>query len=58
MQILHSRINLAVHPLGYRWLETSVAAESPTLIELADATNWQRVGERKHVPLAFLVHKL
>ena len=29
MQILHSRINLAVHPLGYRWLETAVDAESP-----------------------------
>ena len=58
MQILHSRINLAVHPLGYRWLETAVAAESPTMTELADATNWQRVGDRKHVPLAFLVHKL
>lgn len=58
MQILHSRINLAVHPLGYRWLETAVDAESPTIAELADATNWQRVGARKHVPLAFLVHKL
>lgn len=58
MQILHSRINLAIHPLGYRWLETSVVAESPTIAELADATNWQRVGARKHVPLAFLVHKL
>lgn len=58
MQILHSRINLAVHPLGYRWMETAVDAESPTIAELADATNWQRVGARKHVPLAFLVHKL
>lgn len=58
MQILHNRVNLATHPLGYRWLETNVVAESPAIAELADATNWQRVGERKHVPLAFLVHKL
>ena len=58
MQILHSRVNLAVHPLGYRWLEGDVVAESPTIAELAKAENWQRVGERKHVPLAFLVHKL
>ena len=58
MQILHSRVNLALHPLGYRWLETDVDGESPTLAELADATNWQRVADRKHVPLAFLKHKL
>ena len=49
---------LAVHPLGYRWLETAVVSESPTLTELADATNWLRVADRKHVPLAFLKHKL
>lgn len=58
VQILHSRNNVAVHPLGYRWLETAVVGESPTLAELATATNWQRVAERKHVPLAFLKHKL
>lgn len=58
MQILHSRVNLAIHPLGYRWLEGDVLAESPTIAELAKPENWQRVGERKHVPLAFLVHKL
>lgn len=57
-EVLHSRLNLAVHPLGYRWLETEVGSESPTLAELADATNWQRVADRKHIPLAFLKHKL
>jgi hypothetical protein len=58
-QILHSRINLSVHPLGYTWKETSVAAGSPSIAELADATNWSRVASsRKHVPLAFLKHKL
>lgn len=58
MQILHSRVNLSMHPLGFAWKETAVAEDSPSIAELADATNWQRVAERKHIPLAFLVHKL
>lgn len=57
-QILHSRVNLAVHPLGFQWLEDSVADVSPSIAELATATNWKRVIERKAVPLAFLKHKL
>lgn len=57
-QILHSRVNLAVHPLGFQWLEGSVADVSPSIAELALAANWKRVIERKAVPLAFLKHKL
>ncbi len=58
-QVLHSRVNLSMHPLGYSWKETAVVGESPTLAELADADNWDRVAsDRKHVPLAFLKHKL
>ena len=56
-QILHSRINLAVAPLGYSWLEGSVVAESPSIAELALAANWNRVVERKAIPLAFLKSK-
>lgn len=55
-QILHSRVNLAVHPAGFRWLEGSVAAESPSIAELANAANWSREFERKAIPLAFLRH--
>lgn len=58
-QILHSRVNLALHPLGFQWKETTVAGESPTTAELATAGNWARVAtSRKHVPIAFLKHKL
>ncbi|RBP69605.1 major capsid protein [Marinobacter nauticus] len=57
-QILHSRVNLAVHPLGFSWSDTAVAGESPTIAELADATNWTRSIERKAVPLVFLKHTL
>ena len=58
-QILHSRVNLAIHPLGYQWKESSVAADSPSTEELAMAGNWTRVaGDRKHVPIAFYRHTL
>lgn len=57
-EILHSRINLSIHPLGFQWKETTVAAESPSIAELALAANWDRVVERKAIPLAFLKHKL
>lgn len=56
-QILHSRVNLAVAPLGFSWLEGSVAGESPTIAELALAANWDRIAERKAIPLAFLKTK-
>lgn len=57
-QILHSRVNLAIHPAGFRFTDTTVAAESPSIAELALPANWARTFERKAVPLAFLKHKL
>lgn len=54
-QVLHSRINTAIHPLGFSWKESSVSSESPSLAELAKAANWSRIVERKAVPLAFLL---
>lgn len=57
-EVLHSRVNLAIHPAGYSWTETTVAGESPDTTELADATNWSRKVSRKHVPIAFLKSKI
>ena len=58
-QILHSRLNLSMHPLGFTWKETAVAGNSPTIAELGNPLNWDRVAlERKAVPLAFLVSKI
>ena len=55
---LHSRFNVALHPLGFKFTSASVAGESPTQAELALAANWTRaVSQRKSVPLAFLVSK-
>lgn len=57
-QTLHSRVNLAIHPLGFQWKETTIAGGSPSIAELALPANWTRVALRKNVPLAFLIHKL
>ena len=57
-QTLHSRMNMAIHPLGFCWKEVAVAGKSPTMAELRTATNWDRVSERKSIPLAFLVSKI
>lgn len=58
-QTLHSRLNVACHPLGFTWKETTVAGNSPTIAELRLAANWGRVvTDRKSVPLAFLVSKI
>ncbi|WP_323847019.1 hypothetical protein [Microbulbifer magnicolonia] len=57
-QVLHSRMNMAVHPAGFAWKEGSVVADSPSLAELEVASNWDRVVERKAVPLAFLRSKV
>ncbi|UNU74053.1 hypothetical protein LU293_03945 [Moraxella nasovis] len=57
MSVLHSRLNLAVHPLGYTWVEGELQGESPTISELAKAEHWKRMTERKNIPLAFLISK-
>ena len=54
-QILHSRVNLAIHPAGFSYTGIPAAA-SPSIAELAAAANWDRVFERKAIPLAFLRH--
>lgn len=58
--VLHSRVNMAMHPYGYSWIETppALVEMSPTLADLALEGHWQRVYERKAIPLAFLVSKL
>ncbi len=56
--VLHSRFNLAMHPLGFTFTGASVAGDSPTRAELAMAATWTiAVSQRKTVPLAYLVSK-
>jgi hypothetical protein len=53
---LHSRFDVAFHPLGFAFSGASVAGVSPSIAELALAANWTRAySQRKSVPLAFLI---
>jgi hypothetical protein len=59
---LHSRMNMAIHPLGFAWNDgtggSAIAGESPTIADLANPAHWTRAAtSRKSVPLAFLVSK-
>jgi hypothetical protein len=53
---LHSRFDVAFHPLGFAFSGASVAGVSPTLAELALPANWTRAySQRNAIPLAFLI---
>jgi len=51
---LYSRRADIIHPLGFEFTSASIAGQSASLAELATASNWSRVWERKNVPMAFL----
>ena len=62
VETLWSRKTWLLHPLGYSFTSavitgngTETVARSASWQDLANATNWNRVVERKHVPIAFLV---
>ena len=54
-EIIYSRRSDIIHPQGYQFTSASVAGQSATQAELADASNWTRAYERKNIPMAFLV---
>ncbi len=56
IETIIERNNWIIHPFGYTWTETTVTAPalSPTNANLAVAANWDRITDRKNVPLAFL----
>lgn len=55
IETLISRKSWIVHPFGFQFTSSSVAGESPTLAEFQAAANWDRVVDRKNVPVAFLI---
>lgn len=62
VETLWTRRTWLLHPLGYSFTSavitgngTETVARSASWQDLANATNWNRVVERKHVPIAFLV---
>lgn len=54
--ILITRSHFIMHPRGIAFSSGSVVGASPTNAELALATNWGRVYERKNVRIAAIVH--
>lgn len=55
IETLWERKTWLLHPFGFEFASGSVAGNSATLAELKLAANWDRVVERKNVPLAFIV---
>lgn len=51
---LYSRRADIIHPLGFEFTSTAVAGQSATLAELSNAANWDRVWERKNIPICYL----
>lgn len=56
---LYNRHAFIMHPRGVAWTNKVRAnVESPSMAELKDATNWNRVYESKQVRLVAIKHKL
>lgn len=55
---LINRRHFILHPRGVKWTEASVAAESPTNVELGTAANWERVFEPKKIRVVQYKHKI
>lgn len=62
VDVLWTRKTWLLHPLGYTFTSAVITgngsetiARSASWQDLANETNWNRVVERKHVPIAFLV---
>lgn len=55
LEQLWERKSWIIHPFGFAFTSASVAGQSPTLAEMANALNWDRRIQRKNVPLAFLI---
>lgn len=54
VEYLVSRREFILHPAGYKFVETGIAGQSPTNTELQAAAQWDRVYDRKLIPLAML----
>ncbi|WP_417764683.1 major capsid protein [Shewanella chilikensis] len=51
---LFSRRTDIIMPVGFSWIDTTVAGQTATYAELQDATNWDRIWDPKNIPIAFL----
>ncbi len=56
--ILINRRHFILHPRGIKFKNASVAGDSPTNAELAEAANWERVYEPKNIRIVQFKHKI
>jgi hypothetical protein len=56
--ILINRQHFVLHPRGIKFTEASVAGKSPTLTEIATASNWSKVYDTKNVRIVIFKHKI
>jgi len=56
IETLVERKQWIIHPEGYRWTETTVAGDSPTVAETALPANWAREYLRENIGIAYFVH--
>lgn len=54
-ETLYTRKRFLLHPRGIKWVEGSVAADTPTLAELALAANHDRVYDKKNIRIVMAV---
>lgn len=55
---LWTRRVMAVHPMGFKWADSSVAGVSPTDAELQNAANWDRVYDAEACGFVMYRHTL
>lgn len=55
IETLWNRKSWIVHPFGTQFTSTTVTGESPSLAEFKLAANWDRVVQRKNIPIAYLI---
>lgn len=53
-ELIHSRVNTVFHPYGFQCLLGGASRIANSYAELANANRWDRVVDRKNVPMAFL----
>lgn len=56
--ILINRRHFLLHPRGIKFTDASVVGESPTNAELATASNWSQVYDKKDIRMVQFTHKI
>ncbi|MCM3488786.1 major capsid protein [Alkalihalophilus marmarensis] len=56
--ILINRRHFVLHPRGVKWTENAVEGATPSNAELATATNWSRVFDKKKIRVVQFKHQL